>query len=146
LLEARDDALPAFEWGQARIVRWRGQLHASQPRPPLSPRWRVDWDGRMPLVLPDGGTLHLDGANAFPATVTVRARQGGERIRLPGREHTHALKHVLQDAGIPPWERPRLPLLFDPGGALLAAGDGVIGDTLQRWLREHSGQLRWQRD
>ncbi|RXR08409.1 tRNA lysidine(34) synthetase TilS [Pseudoxanthomonas composti] len=146
LLDAREDALPHFDWAGARIVRWRGQLYAHRPHGPLSPRWSAQWDGRMPLVLPDGGSLHLDGATAFPATVTVRARQGGERIRLPGREHTHALKHVLQDSGIPPWERPRLPLLFEPGGALLAAGDAVIGDTLQRWLHEHRGQLRWQRD
>lgn len=146
LLDARGDALPAFDWAGVQVVRWRGQLHAHRPCPPLSPRWQVEWDGRMPLVLPDGGTLHLDGANAFPATVNVRARHGGERIRLPGREHTHALKHVLQDRGVPPWERPCLPLLFEPGGALLAAGDSVIGDMLQRWLREHGGQLRWQRD
>ena len=52
-----------------------------------------------------------------------RPDAGGERIDLPHRTHSHALKHVLQDAWMPPWIRRRLPLLVDAdSGQLIAAG------------------------
>ena len=97
----------------------------------------------MPLVLPDGGALALEGAPAFDAPVEVRLRLGGERITLPGRTHTHALKHILQDLGIPPWERDRMPLLVSPDGTLLAAGDRIVSGVLDAWLRTRDAQLRW---
>ena len=44
--------------------------------------------------------------------VTVRARKGGEKLRLPSREGHHALKDLFQEAGIPPWERQSIPLVY----------------------------------
>jgi len=55
----------------------------------------------------------------------VTARHGGERIHLPGRSHSHALKHVLQALDLPPWQRRHLPLLRDQAGQVLAAGDRI---------------------
>src|SRR3546814_12929070 len=74
----------------------------------------------------------------------VHARHGGERIRLPGRDHSHALKHVLQDLGVPPWQRERLPLLSDASGEVHAASDRAVSATLDAWLRTHGAHLRWQ--
>ncbi|WP_036137677.1 tRNA lysidine(34) synthetase TilS, partial [Novilysobacter defluvii] len=75
----------------------------------------------------------------------VHARRGGERIRLPGRAHRHALKHVLQDTGIPPWERARMPLLSAPDGELLAAGDEVLSGRFAEWLAARGRSLQWHR-
>lgn len=50
--------------------------------------------------------------DAVAGGVRVAFRRGGEKCRLPGRRHHHTLKHILQDAGIPPWQRPRIPLVF----------------------------------
>ncbi len=44
--------------------------------------------------------------------MTVRFRRGGERCRPAGREHHHALKKLFQEAGIPPWGRERMPLVY----------------------------------
>ena len=44
----------------------------------------------------------------------VQFRQGGERFRPMDRAHSQELKKLLQQAGIPPWERDRLPLLYLP--------------------------------
>ena len=82
---------------------------------------------------------------AFDAPLSVRARRGGERITLPGRAHSHALKHVLQDLGVPPWVRPALPLLVDAGGTVLAAGDVVVAATLDTWLARHGTRLACSR-
>ena len=109
----------------------------------MPPQWRTQWNGRDPLALPGAGTLRLSGADALPAPVTVHARQGGERIRLPGRTHSHALKHVLQDLGVPPWVRERLPLLSQRDGELWAAGDLAFSADFDAWLRETGARLAW---
>lgn len=143
LLAAAHDANPRFDWAGARVQRWRGLLHAEAIRAPLPREWSVAWDGSAPLSLPTGDTLRLAGAARFDAPLRAHARQGGEHIALPGRTHTHALKHVLQDAGLPPWRRERLPLLSDPGGELLAAGDAIVSARLAAWLTAHGARLEW---
>jgi tRNA(Ile)-lysidine synthase len=44
--------------------------------------------------------------------VTVRFRQGGEKMRLTGRQGQHTLKNLFQAAQIPPWQRDKIPLLY----------------------------------
>jgi tRNA(Ile)-lysidine synthase len=56
------------------------------------------------------------------AKVEVRFRQGGEKIRLPGRNGHHSLKNLFQEDGIPPWEREVMPLIY-LDGKLAAVGD-----------------------
>ncbi|HZH44096.1 MAG TPA: tRNA lysidine(34) synthetase TilS [Lysobacter sp.] len=143
LLDARTDAGATFAWHGAAVRAWRDLLHASRLRAPLPPDWEAAWDGRAPLALPDGGTLTLDGASGFDAPLRVRARRGGERIVLPGRAHSHALKHVLQELGVPPWERAHLPLLCDDAGTVLAAGDLVHAAAFGGWLRVRRARLHW---
>ena len=79
----------------------------------------------------------------FGRNLRVHARQGGERITLPGRTHSHALKHVLQDFGIPPWQRERMPLLSDGAGVVLAAGDVACSREFDAWLRARGARLAW---
>lgn len=172
LLPACADAEATFAWAGATLRRWRGLLHAGWRAAPLPADFIAEWDGRAPLTLPTGDVLRLDemlpagapsaatgnavehpvAAEAATATstgfdkpVTVRARRGGERIVLPGRDHSHALKHVLQDLGIPPWERECLPLLYAPDGELLAAADLAVSARLAAWLRDNSLRLQWRR-
>ncbi|QDH70646.1 tRNA lysidine(34) synthetase TilS [Marilutibacter alkalisoli] len=144
LLDARPDAEATFAWAGARIRRWRGLLHAGRERLPLPVDWSVEWNGRDPLQLPDGGTLRLEGADALPTPVRVHARQGGERITLPGRDHSHALKQVLQELEVPPWVREGLPLLSDAEGNLMAAGDLTYSAAFDDWLRGHTARLVWR--
>lgn len=146
LLRARPDADAAFAWAHAAIRRWRDLLHAAMRRDPLADDYEAAWDGQAPLPLPTGDVLVLEGCDAFEAVCRVHARRGGERITLPGRTHSHALKHVLQELGVPPWERERLPLLSDHAGRLLAAGDLVLADDFDRWLRARGARLAWRAD
>jgi tRNA(Ile)-lysidine synthase len=145
LLHAAPDAGANFAWAGACVRRWRGLLHADVAAPSLPHEWEVTWNGAAPLPLPDGATLSLHGAAAFEQPLRVRARRGGERIVLPGRSHSHALKHVLQDRGVPPWQRTRLPLLVDAEGCVLAAGDLVLAADFAEWLQAHGARLQWWR-
>ncbi len=152
LLQARADAEARHAWADAALLRWRDLLHACRQRPVLATDWQAWWDGRGALRLPDGAGLALVGHDgsaahaAFSAPLRVHARQGGERIRLPGRTHRHTLKDLLLQHAIPPWQRQQLPLLSDADGELLAAGDRIVSARLQAWLDAHALALRWTQD
>jgi len=148
LLPARADGDACVEWADAVVHRWRDGLYAERRPNALPMDWSARWDGRSPLLLPDGAVLELcclapDDTHGFEAPTTVRTRHGGERIRLPGRDHSHALKHVLQESDVPPWIRARMPLLFADDGELLAAGDAIVSARMDAWLRAHRAHLRW---
>ncbi len=142
LLPAPTDTQAQFTWGDTVIHRWRDMLHAGRCLAPLPADWTVTWDGSPALSLPNGGSLSLQGAAGFTAPLRVHARQGGERITLPGRIHSHALKQVLQEQAIAPWLRTAMPLLSD-GETLLAAGDVVYSAQFSAWLVEHGASLTW---
>lgn len=144
LLHSAADAQPRFAWHGALVQSWRELLHAGPLRPPLPRDWQVTWHGREPLSLPGGGQLRLSQAAAFDEPVVVHPRRGGERIVLPGRQHSHALKNVLQDLGVPPWRRERLPLLSSADGDLLAAADVVSSARFAFWLRERAARVDWR--
>ncbi|MDY0021490.1 tRNA lysidine(34) synthetase TilS [Arenimonas caeni] len=143
LLPARPDASARFAWSGAVIHRWRDLLHAAPERPALPADWSAQWSGESPLALPTGDTLSLEPPARFDRPLRVHARQGGERLVLPGRQHHSELKHALQDLGVPPWERARLPLLSADDGTLLAAGDLIISALLADWLATRAVRLRW---
>ena len=62
------------------------------------------------------------------AEVSIKARIGGEKLKLPGRAGHHSLKKLYQEAGIPPWEREQRPLVYLDGR--LAA---VVGLWVAEW-------------
>jgi tRNA(Ile)-lysidine synthase len=149
VLAASHDRAGSYRWQDARLRRWGDRLYAARIEADDAPAWSLPWNGRDPLALPDGGTLEFErDGNAFEGAFgpcTVATRRGGERLCLPGRTHSHALKDLLRETGLPPWERLRLPLLADAGGALLAVGDTLLSDRLQAWCLGHSTRLRWTR-
>jgi tRNA(Ile)-lysidine synthase len=57
--------------------------------------------------------------------VTLRARAGGERLQLDARRPRRTLKNLFQEAGIPPWRRERLPLLYCDDELVWVPGLGV---------------------
>lgn len=144
LLPAGNDRQARVRWHDHAIQQWRDHAYLLPAQLPSLPRaWQAEWDGHAPLPLPDGGQLRLQGAAAFERPLQVRARVGGERILLPGRQHSHALKDCLQREHLAPWRRAQLPLIFD-GPQLLAAADVVIAAPLQAWLQAHDAQLQWR--
>lgn len=44
--------------------------------------------------------------------ISVRSRRGGELIKLGEPAFHKAVKKLLQEAGVPPWQRDRIPLLY----------------------------------
>ena len=156
VLTARSDALPEYRWSGGMLRRWRDHLYLDHSQPELPQGWSCEWDGMAALALPTGDTLaftpeteaivkfHETKFTLAPFPVVVRARRGGERIVLPGRQHSHCLKHVLQQHGVPPWRRAQLPLLFASDGDLLAAGDSIVSARLLEYCRENAVRVHFQ--
>jgi len=97
--------------------------------PPLSiGRVRGSLLGELPLgavrLRPARGR-GLDAARLGQAPLTLRARIGGERLQLDVRRPRRSLKNLFQEAGIPPWRREQLPLLYCGADLVWVAGLGV---------------------
>jgi tRNA(Ile)-lysidine synthase len=52
-------------------------------------------------------------------------RRGGERLQPDARRPRRTLKNLFQEAGIPAWERERLPMLFCGDDLVWVPGLGV---------------------
>ncbi|MDH4133602.1 MAG: tRNA lysidine(34) synthetase TilS [Gammaproteobacteria bacterium] len=116
-------------WPGVEIWRYRDALAALQAIPIPGAALSLPWKTSSPLVAPGIGRLSgtvVRGAgiamSRFGDTLNVQLRRGGETLQLPGRMHHHALKKLLQDKGVPPWLRSRLPMLY-AGNDLIAVAD-----------------------
>jgi tRNA(Ile)-lysidine synthase len=124
---AADDRAPCVRWEQCELHRYRDRLYAMRPIAPVDAGWNASWTG-SPVALPAGGTLALlDGAGSavtvpHTASLTLHYRRGGERIKPAGSAHTRELRLLLQEGGIPPWERDRIPLISMNGELIAVAG------------------------
>jgi tRNA(Ile)-lysidine synthase len=130
LIPARIDAQPLVTWPGGEFRRYRDHLYILAPLPDLQPgpeaRLRPDHaidlgSGQGCLVLQVGEDGGIDRSVASNG-LEVRYRRGGEEIALPGQAHRHKLKKLLQDEGVVPWMRKRLPLLY-AGERLAAVAD-----------------------
>lgn len=120
-LSAGADRQPALTLGRGTLHRFRDALHHVPPMPALAESYPVTAPGS--LRLPHGEVLveaDRHGA-ALRDGLEIRFRRGGERLLTGG--HHRSLKHLLQEAGLAPWLRDRLPLLYDAEG--LAAVPGI---------------------
>ena len=128
LRDAEPDRLPCVRFGTTELRRYRDLIYALRTPAPLAEGWQAEWDGQTKLALPGGGTLELAPPRQVSPPLTVRYRRGGERIRPAGTAHTRELRLLLQEAGVPPWLRERIPLVFR-GDELIAVSDLFRSDA-----------------
>lgn len=148
LFEARDDAAVHVALGERELRRYAGSAHLlpALPQPPAE--LDLAWDGRRVWKVPElGGILvfaRRRGAGLACARVqeeqglSLRLRQGGEKLRLRAKGATRSLKNLLQEARLPPWERERLPLLYCADTLVAVPGLGVASG----W-EAGSGEFGW---
>ena len=125
---ARGDAVTSLAHAGVEIGVHQGRivLHHAPPD-----RFDVCWRGETELALPHGTVIfgHAEGAGIdltlAAGDVHVRSRAGGERFQVAQERPRRALKSVLRDAGIPPWERRGLPLVWCGDALAAVAGLGV---------------------
>lgn len=129
--DARADRVPEVRWPGGVMYRYRDRLHALPLIDPI-PISAQSWPTEQSLRLDDGRVLPaLPGL--FDAPLSVRPRQGGEKIRLHANASRRPVRLLLQEYGVPPWQREALPYLWQ-GDTLLAVGDLFLDAGFARQL------------
>lgn len=117
--------------GEVGLRVWRNRLRlcraASRPLPA-----RLLWQGEAGLDYAGGRVRFtaavghgLSQARLADDVVFLGPRRGGERFQPDTARPRRALKKILRESAIPPWERGRLPLLFCGEALVWVAGVGV---------------------
>lgn len=134
LVSAAADRQPEIVWPEGAFMRYRQRLWllSADARVPL--QGTASWHPGSQPELQLGGVLlsqtNVEGLviRDINQPLTVRPAVGGERILLRGLHQQ--VSELWRAAGIPPWQRRRLPLFFS-GDELVAAA--AIG-TADGWL------------
>ncbi|OJZ11777.1 MAG: tRNA lysidine(34) synthetase TilS [Thiobacillus sp. 63-78] len=135
LREAQADARVRVNLGRMELWRYRGGAYLVAPGPhgTASVRWR----GEAAIWVPAAGiTVRMEptqGAGLSQAAlaagdVTLGVRRGGEHLRPHAGSSRRSLKNLLQEYGVPPWQRARLPLMWCDDRLVWAAGIGFEAD------------------
>lgn len=133
VLAAREDAQPHVEWEGGHVSRSYGRLLLSSGARGIAAdegtvRWK--WARLRTLRF---GDVHLELRNdcdgpidlaLVPASLEVRRRRGGERLRPRAGGPSRSVKSLLQLARVPVDVRISLPLVF---------GDGKLLMVGERW-------------
>ncbi|MDE2343504.1 MAG: tRNA lysidine(34) synthetase TilS [Betaproteobacteria bacterium] len=129
----RVDRMPSLTWGGWSLARFKG---CWQLNPALSGHWQElyfeSWPGGD-IPIPAAGLLRgqlMQGKGVrlswfSEGPVSVRRRQGGERLRPHPGGHSRTLRNLLQEAGLPSWWRDAMPLLFRDGQLVCVPGVAV---------------------
>jgi len=151
LISARGDSRVELDVAGLVLRRYRGEAWVEFATPSLAADWRITWHGERELALPElGGRWSmmlvqgegLSVAKLGTAPMTLRLRQGGEKLKPDCGRPRKTLKHLLQEAAIPPWQRERLPLLYS--GDTLVAVPGIGVDCAYQAAPGESGlRLSW---
>lgn len=156
-IDARLSLLPKsrharIAWPQAEVWRYRDELHVMAPLRAVASDLVLDWDLTAPLAIPGTGyrlrPLETAGRGLARTRlagrpVQVRLRRGGESCRLPGKRHHQKLKKLLQDCGLEPWLRDRVPLVY-VGGELAAVADLWVCEPYAAMAQEPGLAFAWE--
>ena len=135
--EAGRDAEIQVTFGDAGLRCYRDRVELVENSPDMPANWQSRWDGHHQLILPDGlGVLRsravvgegIASRHFEIRAATVRGRSGGERMQPGDNRPRRALKSLLQEHAIPPWERSRMPLVFFGEQLAWVPGIGVAAE------------------
>lgn len=139
LRQTHADTKMSFRIGGKELRRWGVNLVLVEPI--STPRGAelqidIDWNGQESVSVPAwSGVLRfiackddeegLDASMLQEGKLEMRARKGGEKIKLYRLRPSKNLKHLFQAAGVPSFERSKLPLIWLNGRLIHAAGLGT---------------------
>lgn len=161
MLQSAHDRVPYVQWHGAEVHRHRDLLYVEKPLTEWDVGEKLAWTWRQELLLPSElGSLSLSShelpqtndryavgiaLDRLPTQLTVRFRDGGERIRLPKEKHHRALKKLLQESAVLPWWRERLPLIY-ADDKLVAVADLWVSHEFAARAAEPAVFPVWQRE
>jgi tRNA(Ile)-lysidine synthase len=152
ILSSRADASPLVHWPGAEVRRYRERLFVMHPLAPHDPSNTHGWRfGESLDLMEAGGRLSVSPATGAglrrPDTadrLEIRFRRGGETLQPAGDTHHRPLKKLLQQWGVPEWERARIPLVYSDNELIAVAGFCVC-EGFQAGASEAGVHLSWSR-
>jgi tRNA(Ile)-lysidine synthase len=152
VIAAKPSAEPQLKKSGIVIRRYQDNLYCSKDLPDFKNLTGLVWEqSENQILLPDNSILQRYPAHSgIPASlwkaanVTIKFRQGGEKISLAGRKGQHTLKNLFQENAIPPWERDLIPLLYFDN-VLIAVADLWLSSQVQIEQQELCYKLKWQK-
>lgn len=133
LTEASEDRQPRFVMGEHEIHRHRGAVCFTQrlPGAPDEVEWQgadtVPW-GSGVIVVRFGQGQGISRDLLKGTQVRFSPRKGGEKLRLHPGGPRRPLKDLLREAGIAPWLRKRLPLMYCGSDLVWVPGVGMAAE------------------
>lgn len=133
---AKEDSTPMVAYANVEIRRFRDKLYFMSSLPEHNASQIIECNSIDDLKINKHITLNWQKTTgqglkqeAITAGLTVRFRQGGEKILLPNQTHHKSLKHLFQEWQVPPWQRDRIPLLFSREKLIAVVGYAVDNDN-----------------
>jgi len=151
MLALTADTTPEVRWSGHVARRYRDRLYLStglSDEPGEGAWW--DWKTQPEILLPAGSgrlrareVTHANAVlTAIPDKLRVGWRAGGETLRLATNRPHRELRSLMQERGIVPWMRGRIPLLF-AADELVAVGDLWIAAEFRASAEESGILLEW---
>ncbi|ADI30011.1 tRNA lysidine(34) synthetase TilS [Methylotenera versatilis] len=148
LFNAKADANINIQLQHLSLKRYQQRAYLCAER--LAEPFDMTWNGEPYLNLPNGGQLHfkqvVGSGLALKHGMTklrITNRDGGERFKPDVLRPTRTLKHLLQEASIPPWQREHLPLIYWHDTLALVPNIGIAHE-LQATENELGLDIIWQ--
>ena len=147
IINAQQDANSVIAYSGYEFRKYQDQLYLLKLNIDLDYKEDLIWNAESPLKIPalkvqlssvkstDGG-LSVDLLNK---SLKVCFRKGGESFQPEHRQHSQSLKKLLQEEGIPPWERNSFPLLYSGDELIAVVGlwvsrQSVVVKDQEAWL------------
>jgi tRNA(Ile)-lysidine synthase len=153
ILDAAADRHPVLGWAGGEIRRYRGRLYVLRAcgAPPSGPAGVLPARAGATLELgPGAGRLRLVrargqgiAASRVGTGLCVGFRTGGERLRPAGAAHHREVKKLLQERGVVPWMRSRIPLLWSDD-RLVAVGHLWVAAEFAANAAEPGLRVKWE--
>ncbi len=131
MVGAREDGSPIATVAAWTLRRYRGVVHvvaplagAAQSEQPWRGEESVAWGGTR-VRFDSGKGMGFVADAAGDGHWCLRLRCGGESMRMTRGGSRRSLKNLLQEAGVPPWQRQHMPLLYHDGILVWAPGIGI---------------------
>jgi len=133
-LHSSDCSVPNIRWSDVEAHRYKNRIYINSIVD-HDEKNIYSWDGINLLALDSIGQnlimSNVKGKGLIKSILgkelKIAFRVGGEKIKPAGRNGTHSLKKLFQEAEIPPWLRSRIPLIY-LGNELIAVTGYWIAD------------------
>ncbi len=130
VVESQPGAQPELRRPEYCVSRYREQLFLrNSAHPPQPCLQRVPGGGINPALEPE---------------LSIVSRRGGERCQPSGRSRSQSLKKLLQEYGLPTWQREALPLVVNANGDIVAVADLWVCSGFEAGQGEAGLQLVWR--